>query len=336
MGQGGMGVIFSRYLNGAGEPATSPAMASYLVTVHDASSLSKSQLEYEARSLRRGGSHWCHGAINPRYIANQLTKASYLLKLEALNSRTGATMQLGFASLINKGHGVLYIDLICAQVTERVRASARLGAGGAGGLLMKQIVAFAQQPAHAFSKLKLSALPYVFRFYDKLGFRLDATPDVYPDDPLLLNKIRDTLRSYKFRSDEEFDIALKMSELFDEVQPRGSGVPKLTDEQEDKLMKLIRAKIVVGLIARKQWSLIDYAKELYERGIKDPVSARLLYLDVKALEGLGLAPGGLGNGISMVYDVPPAPAQGGSAANRRRKTRRGRRRGKRSHTRKSG
>lgn len=317
-GEGKSGLVYGQYLNSAGQPAMSPSLATYLVTVHNPAALSRAQLEFEARSLRLGGNHWCHGAINPRYIARQMHKASYILKLEALNSRTGATMQLGFASMINQGQGVLYIDLICARVTDLVRASAGLGKNSAGGLLMKQIATFAQQPQFGFTQLKLSALPYVVGFYDRLGFRLDT-----PDTPLV-REITENLRTFRFRSSDEFDVAYEMSRWVKAIQsPDERGQP-LSNEQKERLAFMVNDYKDTLKEERRLGNLSGAIDRYYNEALADPEHMRSLQTDIRAIRKLKLAPGGIINGIRMVYDL--SPARGGGVRHRRQKTRRQQRR----------
>lgn len=315
-GEGKTGIVYSQYLNASGEKTTNPSLASYRVTVHDPSIMSITQVKFEARSLRLGGNHWCHGAINPSYIADQLTRASYIIKLEALNNRTGSSMQLGFASMINQGQKVLYIDLICVRVTDRVRAAAGLGSGSAGGLLMKQIIVFAQQPQFGFNKLKLSALPYVFGFYDKLGFRLDT-----PDTPKA-RKLTDNLRTFRFRSAEDFEMAHDIIHYLSLVKPPVTIGQPLTDEQKMDLESLINYyKTKLRYQGRGNlWGVVD---RYYNEVLTNPERILTLDQDLEEIKQMGLAPEGIDNGIRMVYDVPPA--QGGGAI-RNRKTRRQQRR----------
>ena len=126
-----------------------------MVTVNEVASTPGPQVDAEAGSLRRGGSHWCQGAINPDYIADQLSHATYFLRLQGLNQRSQSSMPLGFASLTNKGSGVLYVDLVCANVPARALASVGVPRISAGRVILNQIDAFAQQHGTGFSVVTL-------------------------------------------------------------------------------------------------------------------------------------------------------------------------------------
>ena len=309
-------IVYSQYLSAAGAPVTSPLLAAYYVKVYDVSAMSQTQLDYETGSLSRGGGHWCHGGINPDYIAGQLSIASYLLKLEVLNKRSSSQMQVGFASLINKGHNVLYIDLICAKVADRVLTSAELGRGNAGQLLLKQVVAFAKQPEFGFREIKLSALPNVIGFYDKFGFRLDAPS-------FMVGGIMDDLRKFRFRSLSEFDMAYSVSKIIHQVQPEDEAGRPLSPSQQLLLGEQI-TRVVNTYPSKEHANLWKIIGSVYDKATADPDHARLLYTTFNKIVDNGLTPNGISNGISMIYTIPPNQIAGSAskrATRRRRVTR---------------
>jgi hypothetical protein len=288
-----------------------------MVTVHDISAMSQTQVDFESRSLKLGGYYWCHGGISPSYIASQLREVSYLMKLVALNKRSSSQMQVGFAGLVNKGNGVLYIDLICAKVGERVLASADLERSNAGSLMLKQVVSFAQHPEFGFRKLTLSALPNVIGFYDKFGFRLDA-----PDSPELRN-VTDNLRKFRFKSLHEYDMAYLVSYGINEVQPEDEAGNPLTPTQQLDLGAIVKNKMdkYPAHQQAKFWKIIG---SIYDEAIADPMRGRLLYTTIQSLIDMGLTPHGVDNGISMVYTIPPHQTAGSASKKttyRRRATR---------------
>lgn len=298
-------IVYSQYISAEGAPVSSPLLAAYYIKVYDVSAMSQTRLKYETGSLSRGGDYWCHGVINPDYIASQLSLASYLLKLEILNKRSSSQMQVGFASLINKAHNVLYIDLICAKVADRLLTSAELGRGNAGQLLLKQVVAFAEQPKFGFKEIKLSALPNVIGFYDKFGFRLDA-PSFIADD------IMDNLRKFRFRSLNEFDMAYLVSKIIHQVQPEDEAGRPLSPSQQLLLGEQI-TRVVKTYPSKEHanlWKIID---SVYEKATADPDHARLLYTTISKLDDNGLAPNGINNGISMIYTIPPNQVAGSAS-----------------------
>lgn len=311
------GIVYIQYLSETGASVSGPRDATYMVTVFDISAMSQTQLDFESRSLKLGGKYWCHGGINPGYIASQLREVTYLMKLVALNKRSSSQMQVGFAGLVNKGNGILYIDLICAKVGERVLASADLERSNAGSLMLKQVVAFAQHPEFGFRELTLAALPNVIGFYDKFGFRLDA-----PDSPEL-RSVTDNLRKFRFKSLEEYDMAYLVSAVINYVQPEDEAGNPLTPPQQIKLGNVVKSKLD-KYPANQQAKLWKILGTIYDEAVADPIRGRLLFPTVEWLIDMGLTPHGIDNGISMVYTVPPHQTAGSASkrtTNRRRTTR---------------
>jgi hypothetical protein len=321
------GVVYSQYLTRDGAPTTKDNRAQpprLLVTVNEVASTPRTQVEAEVRSLRWGGSHWCQGSINPDYIAHQLSHATYFLRLEGVNQRSQSSMPLGFAALTNKGSGVLYVDLVCANVPDRVLASVGVPRISAGRVIFNQIDAFAQQPGTGFTVVTLSAVPDAIGFYDRLGFRLDGPPS--PE----LRQLTDDLRTFRFRSATDFDVARAVGDALVVVQAAAAAGKPLTQWQIGRINAALRRRFRSP--SAEMEALI--AKHIAQ-AVADPAHARLLVTIIDKLHAMGLVPHGLNNGVSMIRDVPLPPRRRGPPGGRSllggRRTRH-RRRG--AHTRK--
>jgi hypothetical protein len=194
-------VLYKVYLSEAGNPIPegSDAPRRFLVTITDIPGAFKHEVDAERRSLAHGSDHWCMGTISPEYIAYQVDKLDFVMKLYTVNDRSEATSQIGFVLLIDQGDDTLYIDVICAKTTPHSKRVTGMDRIRAGKMMLNQVETFAQ--LRGVTRLRLSSLAYVIGYYERFGFKMQAR-----DSPHLREAVRGVTAT-QFRSDEEFEMA---------------------------------------------------------------------------------------------------------------------------------
>ncbi len=341
-------IIYEQFLDAAGEPAD-PAVASMRVTVTGLDAASTAEVDRERRSLAHGGDHWCQGTIDPEYIAARVPDLDYVMRLEAVDQRGAphrGTMQIGFATLINQGDGSLYIDVICAKVTDIAKRLAGVTRVRAGTLMLSQIAAFGRD--NGFNKLRLSSLAYVIGYYQKFGFRPDAKPS------RRRSQIMEDIKGFRFSSDEAFEMAYlvgyaisltghmgqesmsraelsilesELTRLFSHwedddpfvfvLKPGTAGIDVSggDDDEREELQKIVDASIAHP---EKAVRLVDTVIALRKEGLskaderKNVTRRHALYRE----DGGRMSAAAAEHGFSMVYYIPGA--RGGKRQTRRR------------------
>jgi hypothetical protein len=331
-------IIYEVFLDAKGNPAD-PAVASMRVTVTGLDMATAAEVDRERRSLARGGDHWCQGTISPEYIADQVPELNYIMRLEAVDQRGAphrGTMQIGFATLINQGDGSLYIDVICAKVTDIAKRLAGITKVRAGTLMLSQIAAFGRD--NGYNKLRLSSLAYVIGYYQKFGFRLDAKASRRH------TQIMEDIKGFRFASDEAFEMAYlvgyaisltghmgqesmsrgeltalesELTRLFSHwedddpfvfvLKPGTAGIDVSggDDDERDELQKIIDASITHP---EKAVRLVDTVLALRKEGLskadrRKNVTRRHA---VQREDGGRMAAAAAEHGFSMVYYIPGA------------------------------
>lgn len=341
-------IIYEHFLDAEGTP-TDRSVASMRVTVTELDAATAAEVDIERRSLAHGGDHWCQGGISPDYIADQVPELNYIMRLEAVDQRSGShrgTMQIGFATLINQGNGSLYIDVICAKVSDIVKRLAGITRVRAGNLLLTKIAEFARD--NGFKQLRLSSLAYVIGYYQNFGFRLDAK------ESMRYSKIVDNIKNFRFTSDNAFEMAYlvgyaltllghtgadnmsrrellafesELARLFSHwddddpfvfvVKPGESGIVVSggNDDEREELQKIIDTSIADP---QKAKSLVDTVIDIRKEGLSKADRRKNItrrHAIMRDDEGRVVV-AGAEHGFSMVYNIPGA--KGGKRTRRRR------------------
>ena len=157
-------------------------------------------------------------------------KTSYLMRTTTKMYRTpvGVVAMHVLTDSNNKGHVlqpndvVLYMDMLCSSIA------------GLGSKLLNIVEDYAKQ--NYYTKLQLSALPYVINYYRKFGFMFSHKQEEFPAITKMYLRYPQ-LSTLKFTSDEEAKTDKLFTKLMEKLKDNGFahdlGSSNLEEASED-------------------------------------------------------------------------------------------------------